>query len=457
MKKLWNAFRNYFKENAKDPSLIRYESNTSSAHGAGLACGGLAMLVFVIYYKVAYAFCIVDGQQDMKAHAIFAQNFYLNPEEFFKAWLRVPHMLWHLVTKTFESRLGVPLWDAASLSFALFGLFAFGVMTWFLYGFLKCHTGQKRLAFAALGGAALSFAGPLIMAWFSDPYTGSFSPNPLHNPTHIASKGFGMIAMMAGIDVIRRYRNERPAFFQGKLVYLWFSIASLLSVLAKPTFMYMLLPAGVLVILLDLIAAFKKQLLENADQKERHGKKKSGKSGNSSQLKAIWGTAWRLVLATLPTCAYLIAEYIAVFNYGRDKGSSVVITEPFYVWHFFTCDVPISVLLGMCFPIWILVTNLGYFCKSAEGRLSILGYVFGVLEFSFLAESGSRMDAANFAWCMMAGMTVFYAVALYRLMLTSLQEKQGKGHTAYLIISWFLLFLHVYSGLSIYDVFAGIL
>ena len=79
MKKLWNAFRNYFKENAKDPSLIRYESNTSSAHGAGLACGGLAMLVFVIYYKVAYAFCIVDGQQDMKAHAIFAQKFYLNP------------------------------------------------------------------------------------------------------------------------------------------------------------------------------------------------------------------------------------------------------------------------------------------------------------------------------------------------------------------------------------------
>lgn len=457
IKNSWNAFCNYLKENAKDPSLIRYEANNSSSHGAGLTCGVMSVLVFVVYYKVAYAFCTVEGLQDMKAHAIFAQNFYLNPDEFFKTWLKVPHMLWHLVTKTFESRLGVPLWDAASLSFALFGLFAFGIMTWFLYGFLKCHTGQKRLAFASLCGAALSFVGPLIMAWFSDPYAGSFTPNPLHNPTHIASKGFGMIAMMAGIDVIRRYRNERPAFFQGKLVYLWFSIASLLSVLAKPTFMYMLLPAGILVILLDLIAAAKKQLLENAEQKERQGKKKSGKHGNASQLKAIWGAAWRLALASLPACAYILTEYVALFYYGTEKGTSAVITEPFYVWHFFTWDVPTSVLLGMFFPIWMLVTNLGYFYKSVEGRLSVLGYAIGVLEFSFLAESGSRMDAANFSWCMMAGMTIFYAVALYRLMLTSLQEKQSKSHTAYLIISWFLLFLHVYSGLSIYDVFAGIL
>ena len=35
----------------------------------------------------------------------------------------------------------------------------------------------------------------------------------------------------------------------------------------------------------------------------------------------------------------------------------------------------------MCFPIWMVLTNLGYFSKSEEGRLSVLGYAFGVLEF----------------------------------------------------------------------------
>ncbi len=105
----------------------------------------------------------------------------------------------------------------------------------------------------------------------------------------------------------------------------------------------------------------------------------------------------------------------------------------------------------------MLLTNPGYFYKTTEGRLGILGYLTGVLEFSVLAESGSRKDAGNFAWCMMAGMTIFFAVSVCRLMLSTMQKKRGAGHAAYVIFSWFLLFLHVYSGLSLYNVFAGIL
>ena len=111
----------------------------------------------------------------------------------------------------------------------------------------------------------------------------------------------------------------------------------------------------------------------------------------------------------------------------------------------------------MCFPIWMLLTNPGYFYKTTEGRLGVLGYLTGVLEFSVLAESGSRKDAGNFAWCMMAGMTIFFAVSVCRLILSTMQKKCGARHAAYVIFSWFLLFLHVYSGLSLYDVFAGIL
>ena len=454
----WKAFSNYLKDNAKDPSRERYlETNHQTPHGP-IVAGALGVLVFVVYYKIAYAYCTTAGLVDMKTHAEFAQNFYLKPEEFFKTWLKVPHMLWHLVVKAFESRVGLPLWDAASFTFALFGLFAFGVMTWFLFSMLRSHTGQKRLAFAALGGMALSFVGPLIMAWFSDGYLGSFTPNPLHNPTHIASKGFGMLAMMAGIDVIRGYRKESPVFFR-KHPYLCFSLFALLSVLAKPTFLYMLLPAGILLILIDLISAFTGLYRPTASTKENGTKKAQikGQLERRQRLIAVWGAAWRLALASLPACAYILTEYIALFFWGTEQGTSVVVTKPLEVWHFYTWDVPTSILLGMLFPIWMLLTNLGYFYKSAEGRLSVLGYAFGVLEFSILAESGSRKDAGNFSWCMMAGMTIFYAVAVYRLMLSTLQERTGKAHSAYLVISWFLLFLHVYSGLSLYEVFAGIL
>ena len=436
MRKIWNKILDGFRENAKDPSLARYEKSASSTQASLIICAGLAVLVFVLYYRIAYAFCTMEGLQDMKAHAEFALHFYLNPEVFFKAWLRVPHMLWHLIVKVFQSRVHMPLLAAASFTFALFGVFSYAVTAWFLYKLLRAYTGQERLGLASFSSALLSFVGPLIMEWFADGYAGQFTPNPLHNPTHIATKGFGMLAMMAGIDIIKRYRGQETVFFQGKRLYLYFGLFSFFSALAKPTFMYMLLPAGMIVILLDLL---------------------SGAWKKSPSVKTVWNAAWKLAVATLPTCAYILTEYIALFFFGREQGTSVVLTKPLEVWHFFSLDVPTSILLGMCFPIWMLLTNLGYFYKSVEGRLGVLGYLTGVLEFSVLAESGDRKDAGNFAWCMMAGMTIFFAVSLCRLTLSTMQQKSGAKHAAYVVVSWFLLFLHVYSGLSLYNAFSGIL
>ena len=436
IKKMGNKFLEGLRKNAQDPSHVYYEKSLSSAQSSFIICAGLAVLVFVLYYRVAYAFCTVEGLQDMKAHSEFAQNFYLVPEIFLKAWLRCPHMLWHLIVKFFQSRVHMPLWEAASFTFAWFGVFSFVVTTWFLYGLLRTYTGQNMLMLASLGSASLSFAGPLAMDWFADRYAGQFTPNPLHNPTHIACKGFGLLVMMAGIDIIRSYRGQKTIFFKGKRLYLYFGIFSFFSTLAKPTFMYMLLPAGIVMILLDLLESTVKK---------------------TPTVRTVWNAAWKLAVATLPTCAYLVVEYVALFCFGRERGSTIVLTKPLEVWHFFSYDVPTSILLGMCFPIWMLLTNLGYFYKSVEGRLSVLGYMIGVLEFSVLAESGGRKDAANFAWCMMAGMTVFFAVSVCRLTLSTMQKKCGAGHTVYVIFSWFLLFLHVYSGLSLYNVFAGIL
>ena len=435
-KELWNKLIEGLKENAKDPSRLRYEESTSSAQSSFIVCAGLAVLVFVQYYRIAHAFCTVEGLQDMKAHAEFAQDFYLKPDIFFNTWQKVPHMLWHLIVKFFQSRVHMPLWEAASFTFALFGVFSFAVTVWFLYRLLGTYTGQKKLGLASLGSVSLSFVGPLSMEWFADRYAGQFTPNPLHNPTHMASKGFGMLAMMAGIDIIRHYHGQETVFFKGKRLYFYFGLFSFFSTLAKPTFMYMLLPAGVIIILLDLLTSACKKTLP---------------------VKTVWNAAWKLAVATLPTCAYLLMEYMALFGFGAKQSSSVVLTKPLEVWHLFSYDVPTSILLGMCFPIWMLLTNLGYFYKTVEGRLSVLGYMMGVLEFSVLAESGGRNDAGNFAWCMMAGMTVFFAVSVCRLTLSTMQQRRDARHAAYVIFSWFLLFLHVYSGLSLYDVFAGIL
>ena len=437
MKKIWEQVRNGLQRAGKDPSQFRYEEKDSPAQTSLPVCGGLALFVFVLYYRIAYAFCIADGLQDMKAHAGFAQNFYLKPEVFWRAWLRIPHMLWHLIVKFFQSRVSMPLWEAASFTYALFGVFSFAVSTWFLYRLIQFYTGRKQLTLSAVGSGCLSFVGPLVMSWFSTGYIGAFSPNPLHNPTHMACKGLGMLVMMTGIDIIRNYHGQETIFFhKAKRLYLYFGLFSFFCSLAKPTFLYMLLPAGGILILLDLI---------------------HGAVEKTPSVKKVWGAAWRLAVAAFPTFAYLLAEYIALFCFGREQDSTVIITKPLEVWHFFTLNVPASILLGMLFPIWMFLTNPGYFLKTVEGKLSVLGYLMGVLEFSLLAESGGRKDAGNFAWCMMAGMTVFFTVSVCRLILSTMEQKSGARHAAYVAAGWFLLFLHVYSGLSLYNVFQEML
>ncbi|MBR6307143.1 MAG: hypothetical protein IKR39_00880 [Lachnospiraceae bacterium] len=435
---LWDKIVNWFKDSSKDPCKDTYEDTKSPSYAAYAACGGFAVLIFVVYYLVAFIYCNDPGRQDMKAHALFAQEFYMRSDLFLKAWLRVPYMLWHLIVKTLESRCGFPLWDAASITFAGFGVFTFAVTVWFIKNITEYYTKKSAFMFASVGSLILSFVGPLSCWWVGDAYGTAFSPNPLHNPTHMAVKGFGFLVLMTGIDIIRKYRGQDTLFFKKeKRLYLYFGIFLFISTITKPTFMYMLLPAGLIVVLIDLVKGLVK------------------KDGTADK---IGNSIWKIACASIPSIIYLLVEYMSFYYWGVDtNSSSIIITKPLEVWHMYAEDVPTGIILGMCFPLYMLITHLGYFLKAVEGRLALACYAVGVAEFTLLAESDSRMSAANFSWCMMAGMGVFFLAAVLRLILTTLLSKKNKAHIANVMIGWFLLLLHVYALLAYYHILEDIL
>ena len=438
IKSFWDKAVKLYKSGAEDPSKDTYEDTKSPSYAAYAACGGFALLIFVVYYLMAFVFCHYEGKQDLQAHAVFAEEFYMRKDLFLKAWLRLPYCFWHLIVKTFSSRCGFPLYDAVSFTYAWFGVFSFAITAWFIYGITKYYTKKNTLMFSAVGSLILAFVGPLSCWWVGNAYITSFSPNPLHNPTHMAVKGFGLLVLMAGIDIIRRYHSEEMMFFKReKRLFLYFGIFLFLSTLTKPTFMYMLLPAGFVVVLIDLI----KSLVS--------------KNGLADK---IGNAIWKLALVSIPSIAYLLLEYFAFYYWGdATNSSSIIITKPLEVWHMFAEDVPTAIILGMFFPLYMLFTHPGYFLKTYEGRLALAGYAVGTAEFTLLAETGERMQAANFSWCMMAGMGVFFAVAVVRLILTTLSAKKTKAHIANVMAGWFLVLLHVYSLLSYYHILDDIL
>ncbi len=387
-------------------------------------------VLFISYYNYCKDFCL-NNLSDLGAHLKFARNYDLTSGEgFLRSWARVPHLMWHMLVRFFML-FKIPGEYAASYVYALLGVFAFIVCLIFVYSVIKYNTGRKEVGLSSVCSLVLSFVGPYAMPWFTvmGIYHGQYSPNPFHNPTHMAVKGFGLLLTMIGIDIFRNMKNEKLIFFKSnKYLVLKFGIILFFSVLAKPTFMYMLLPAGFLFMISELIIDLfsKKYPLNNI-------------------LKVLID----IVIAVIPSALLVIAESIVSAKYA-DVYSTVILSfsKPLEVWHLYSMNVPTSILLAMFFPIVMCVTNPGFFLKSTEGRLSVFAYATGVLEFSLLKDAGYQMASANFAWCMMAGMVVLYTVSAAKLMVDSLKEDSTWPHLIYVISSWFFFFLHFYYGIT---------
>lgn len=389
-----------------------------------------AAFVFISYYKIAFTIMSEGIETDLSCHAEFAEQFYLKKDLFLQAWIRVPYMLWHIIVKFLQSRMGFPLGDAVSMTYALFGVFSFAIMTLFTYRVVKYYSGKMSLGLAAFGAVMLSYVSAYAKWWYSASiYLGQFGPNPFHNPTHMAVKGFGLLSAMAGIDIIKNLRGEKLMFFKSsKGLYVCFGVMLFLSTLTKPTFMYMLLPAG----LIYLVGTLIYYIIKKRDKV-------------SDALTTLLFTS----LATLPSLLMIAFEYLAFYKWGTQYASKVVIGSFLETWHMFAFDVPTSILLAMFFPVWMVVTNPGYFLKTTEGLLSGVCYVVGTFEFAFIQEAGLKQSAANFSWCMMAGMTVLFTTCVAKLIHNTIKKDDSAIHVGYIIVSWVFLFLHVYSGYTI--------
>lgn len=431
-----SGFKNFYKQ-AKElisdkfrkPYSEEYGDTHTPSYVAYMITALFGVLLFVLYYLFALKTLNSPDITDLSCHVKFASDFYLKWSNFYEAWLRMPYCLWHFCVKFFQCRMGFPWFEAASFVYAWFGIFSYIVSALFIYKLVKFYTKKEHLLFSTLASFVLSTVGPYSMNWFSDSYYGQFSPNPFHNPTHMAVKPFGILLVMLGIDIVRKLKKEELIFFKGKRMFLWFGIILFLSTVTKPTFMFMLLPTGFL-----YLAG---QAIYNAVKKQ----------GSFKEALLVFA---KFVLASIPSLLYLGLEMFAFYSgEGHRDADGIVLSGFLEIWHMFSYDVPTSVLLAMFFPIWMVVTNPGYFFRSTEGLMSLLCYVVGTLEFSFIAESGPQADSANFAWCMMAGMVVLYGVSIAKLVIETIKKNESKAHGIYIMLSWFFLFMHVYSGLCL--------
>ncbi len=390
----------------------------------------LGVVVFAIIYKYNLRTLWSAGLADIKDHTALAESIYL--DRFWNAWLQRPYMFWHLCVKGFIKFFSFPTDQASACTCGCFAAFTFYVTFWIMDKISFSVTKKESGIISACISLMLSLVTALYIPWISVyHHEGQFSINPIFNPTHMAVKPFGLLSFAMAIDLILRYKGKDTIFIKNekakKWLYALFAFFLFMSTFTKPTFMYMLLPTGVIYVLIELVISL------------------IHKDGS---WKKTWNFMWKLACACIPSLLYLLLEYSAFYFWGGTNSDAEIAIYPFLTaWHIYSTNVPRSIVMAMSFPLWMLITNPKYFLYSVEGRLSFLGYVVGALEFSLFVETGDKLGHLNFSWPMMSGMLLFWVISGARLIQRTVSGDDRLRNKIIVSVGWILLSIHFFSGL----------
>lgn len=400
-----------------------------------------AVLVFITYFISLYE--LQNKMSDFSGH-VYTYIPLLKGAQGAEGWMAVPYFMWHLCVMAIDKFTPVPLEAAAAFTSCFFAIFSFYVLYWMFdrvaeYNSLECGVIQK--GFFAF---ALSIVQPICMYWFdtTSQYLGQFSMNPMHNPTHMCVKPFSLLCLCFAYDVLEKFHNpSHKGMFVNvsegtQKASILLAVTLLLSCMAKPTFAEMFIPAVGLIMLYEWC---KRILVKDGTAKEYFNK------------------CLTMLLISVPALAYILLQFLAYFIWGGSyggEGGGLIITEWMQVWRMYSENVAVSIVLGMGFPLFMVLINGAYFVKNNLSRMALVGYIVGLLECALLGEGGGKITHGDFLWPMMSGMTLLWVVATLRFMVLEQRQNKTRFQQICIHVAWFIFFIYVLFGfLHIYNFF----
>lgn len=255
-------------------------------------------------------------------------------------------------------------------------------------------------------------------------YRGVFSPNPYHNATYLATRPFTIVTFFIFVRVLRDYEER----FKLRDVLL-FGVFLFLTTITKPSFTFILVPAAGLIMLYRM---FRKK------------------------FRNFKNTLF-LGLSFIPTFCALLYQFFGVFGpvEGEEKGIGFGLGK---AWSYHCDNIPLAILLGLAFPLAVLVLNFRDLKKDGVFRLAWQVTAVSMFEILFLYEKGFRVGHLNFSWGYMHGMFFAFVASAFLLFQKTFERKQAKAEAGVacgkrglrillLVGQWGLFGLHLLLGL----------
>ena len=153
-----------------------------------------------------------------------------------------------------------------------------------------------------------------------------------------------------------------------------------------------------------------------------------------------------MLLCSIPALMYILAQFLAFFGGSEQESSSLIFTKWMEVWSMYSENIVLSIILGMAFPVFMILIDGRFFAKTDMGRLALAGYAVGLLEAAILGEGGDRLSHGNFLWPMMCGMQLVWVVATLRFAELERNQADTKVKRVLLDFAWVLFCLHILCG-----------
>ena len=240
-------------------------------------------------------------------------------------------------------------------------------------------------------------------------YLGQGTPNPWHIITYSLQRPFSILAFSLLADVNDLIKKEKS--FTKELIF--FSIALTLSASLKPSFYFVFMPGAFIFFLIKLIA---------------------------SKFK-LFKQCFLLGLSVVPAGLVLIYQNFVLFTSSENKIAISPSGELWTTYAIHNC-VPLSILLGLAFPIFVTIVYIRKLDDSYKIALSTC--IVSILQAYFVIEEGPRYLHANFFWGYYCGMALMFLVSA-----TTFFSNKNKS-IIIRIVGYILFLAHLACGIMYY-------
>jgi hypothetical protein len=379
----------------------------------------LIYLVFLILIAFVYTIVFKNliysnlHSSDLITHIRFAQkllSYSLEHKLYF-----IPHPLFHLLLITFYLISGS--WELSAIVLLLIIIVSiYNLQILFISkehktGFFNIES----IIFSFILMIVSSIYIPPLNNWLSPDYfsvmfSGSGTPNVLHNPTYYLVKVFVLPVFFVSKKILGNI-----LIISRKTLIIFITLLSV-SVLAKPNFALSFIPSFAIILIWD---AFHKSIKPGLLFKKL------------------------LLFFSVPVIILFLQFFVMYMAGPRDSSIRFCF---FCVWTHWSKIPVISILLGIVFPLFMFLLNFARNVKNISYQFAWLNFIISLLFAGFLYEDGYRLLAGNLFWG--------YNLSLYLLFFVSLMDFIELLRTKELRIFYFkivcatiVLLLHIAGGI----------